>query len=403
MILKKGMIINKSERIFNKIVNAPVIRNIAQTQFALKSAEIVHRLTFEKRYPRMAEAMERFNKYEDKKPKSQIKREMNICRKFWGCYPMHYYRYNLYRKDKNLSDEQLIDYVPEFFFYYLFLPFYNKREFRYLISDKNKIEHLFKDHAIPQVDTICKLIDNRIYTTDLVEIVYSIVKRTIDEKNYQKIFVKPRMGEGGHGIYVFNYNNGRYINKDNQEFNEEFLEKIGHSNDYIIQPGVEQVPEIAQIYPFSVNTFRIVTENRDGHVQSLYAILRFGRKGLQVDNSDQGGLFVTVDVESGELGRYATSMVGENFENHPDTNFYFHGHKILNWNEINKFTEDCAKKLTQFSYLAWDIAITKTGPIVIEVNYGFSLDGFQIIFGGLRKKLRINDPYFYWKNTGKRK
>lgn len=396
------MVINKSESLFKKIVNTPGIRNIAQTQFALKSAEITHRLTFEKRYPRMAEAMERFNKCKDKKPKSQIKKEMRICKKFWGCYPMHYYRYNLYRKDKKLSDEQLINYVPEFFFYYLFLPFHNNSKLRYLVRDKNKIEQLFRENHISQIDTVCNLVNNRIYTNKLIEIDFSMVKREIEEKNYQKIFVKPLRGEGGHGIYVFNLNNRSYINKDNQEFNEDFLKKIGKSDDYIIQPGIEQVSEIAQIHPFSVNTFRIATENRDGHVRILCAILRFGRNQAQVDNSDQGGLFVTVDAETGELGRCATSMIGEQFEIHPDTKFRFREHKILYWNEIKEFMEDCAKKLAQFSYLAWDIAITKTGPIVIEVNYGFSLDGFQIIFGGLREKLGINDPHYYWKNMGKR-
>jgi hypothetical protein len=396
------MILIKIESVFNKIIETKGINNFAQTQFALKSAEIIHRLTYVKRSHRMAEAMERFHKCEDKKPESQIKKEMILCKNFWGCYPLHYYQYNLYRKDKKLSDEQLINYIPEFFFYYLFLPFHNNRELRYLVADKNMIEQLFRDHAIPQVDTVCKLIDGRIYTNRLVEIDYKILKREMEEKNYQKIFVKPHQGEGGHGIYVFNNKNGKYINQDNREFNEDFLKKIGKSNDYIIQPGVEQVSEIAQIYPFSVNTFRIVTENRDGHVHVLCAILRFGRKGLQVDNSDQGGLFVTVDIQSGEFGRYATSMVGEQFEKHPDTKFYFREYKAMYWEEIKIFVEDCAKKLGQFSYLAWDIALTKKGPVAIEVNYGFSLDGLQIIFGGLKEILRINNPHQYWKNKGKR-
>jgi hypothetical protein len=393
---------NTIEKSFKKIVNIPGIRNITQTYFALKITEILHRLTYAKRNHRMAEAMERFNTCEDKKSESQIKNEMMVCKNFWGCYPLHYYQYNLYRLDKKLSDEQLVNYVPEFFFYYLFLPFYNDRNLRYLVSDKNKIEQLFRDYAIPQIDTICKLINDRIYSNTLIEIDFTILKREIEEKKYQKIFVKPHQGEGGHGIYVFNNMNGRYINQDKLEFNEDFLKKIGKSSDYIIQPGIEQISELAQIHPFSVNTFRIVTENRDDHVRILCAILRFGRKEVQVDNSDQGGLFVTVNIETGEFGRYATSMIGEYFEKHPDTKFCFHEYRAMYWKEIKNFVEDCATKLGQFSYLAWDITITKKGPIVIEVNYGFSLDGLQIIFGGLREKLGIKDPQYYWKNKGKR-
>ncbi len=64
--------------------------------------ETRHRLVYEKNYKRMAQAMKKFNKCGNKKTKFRIRKEMNLCKKFWRCYPLHYYRYNLYRKDKEL-------------------------------------------------------------------------------------------------------------------------------------------------------------------------------------------------------------------------------------------------------------------------------------------------------------
>ena len=52
------------------------------------------------------------------------------------------------------------------------------------------------------------------------------------------------------------------MTRQNIIFNENFLEAIGKNNDYIIQPGLTQDPEISRIYSESVNTCRVITENK---------------------------------------------------------------------------------------------------------------------------------------------
>jgi len=388
---------------FKKIVQSKGINKIAQTQFALRSTEIVHRLTYEKRYNRMEQAMERFRKCNNKKPRSQIKREIILCKKFWKCYPLHYYRHNLYRKDNELSERELLNYIPEFFFYYLFLPFHDSKKFENLLTDKNLTEQLFRNHNIPQAHTICKLIDNHIYTNNLIEKNFDDVKQELVENKYQKIFVKPLTGLGGHGIYIFNRNaSGQYVNKDENMLDESFLNKICSRDNYIMESGLEQTPEFSEIYPYSVNTFRIITENKGGTVRILHAILRFGRSGNEIDNTSKGGIFLNINIRTGGLATYAISHQCESFMGHPDTNFVFKGNRILNWAEIRDFVTENAMKLPLFTYLAWDIASTKKGPVVIEANPKFGLDGHQLVSGGLREIFRINDPRFYWINKGKR-
>ena len=120
------------------------LKDIKETYLARRVHELRHRLTFRKHYKRMAQAMERFNSCSDRKSSAQIKKEMNICRKFWNCYPLHYYRYDLYKKDKEISERELLNYIPEFFFYSLFLPFYDSRTFLILLYDKSIMEQIFK-------------------------------------------------------------------------------------------------------------------------------------------------------------------------------------------------------------------------------------------------------------------
>jgi len=381
-----------------------ILRELKKTYLFLRLKEIEHRLTYEKSYKRMVQAMERFKKCDDKKPRSQINKEMKLCKKFWGCYPLHYYRYNLYRRDKDLSEKELLNYIPEFFFYELFLPFYDSKKYKILLEDKIITEQFFRSLAIPQAHTICKLINNQIYTSELEGKDFNTIEQELADRKYQKIFVKPAEGRGGHGIYIFNRNDkGHYLTRDSDIFNEKFLKKIGTKFDYIVQPGVSHDSEISKIYPHSVNTFRINTENKNGAVRILCPIFfRFGRNGNQVDNFDLGGLLLTIEVDTGKLGDYATSMQFEYFERHPDTNFPFRGHKISRWKEVKQFVVECAKKMPQFTYLGWDIALTLTGPLVIEANLGTGLDGLQIHSGGLREMFGIDDPKYYWKNMGKR-
>jgi len=379
------------------------LKKVKNTYLARRLREVKHRLTYKKSYKRMAQAMERFKKCSNKKPKSQMKEEVNLCKKFWGCYPLHYYRYDLYKKDKQLSEHGLLNYIPEFFFYNLFLPFYDSNKYKILLTDKIITEQLFRSLAISQPHIICKLIDNYIYTDELFKISYHNISQQLMDKKYQKIFVKPVDGQGGYGIYIFHKNNnGKYITEGNDVFNEEFLNKIGAKNDYIIQDGIEQDPEISKIYPHSVNTFRITTENKNGNIRILCSVLRIGRNGNQVDNISQNGLILKINTDTGEVGRYATSEQCEYFEKHPDTNFIFKMYKIPNWTEIKRYLIKNAKKLPQFTYLGWDIALAKNGPLAIEANLGFGLDLYQIALGGLKEIFQITDPQFYWRNKGRR-
>ncbi|MDG6219740.1 MAG: sugar-transfer associated ATP-grasp domain-containing protein, partial [Candidatus Thermoplasmatota archaeon] len=181
-----------------------------------------------------------------------------------------------------------------------------------------------------------------------------------------------------------------------------FLATIGKKKDYIIQPGLIQHDELSRIYPHSVNTFRIATENSNGNVRLLCATLRMGQRGMEVDNGTQGGLLVKIDVEKGTFSDYATTEENEYFEKHPDTNFVFKKYQLKNWKDIKEFTIEATQKLSDFAYLGWDIALTDSGPVAIETNFKFGLDHYQVALGGLREILEITDPDFYWKNKGKR-
>jgi len=367
--------------------------------FLLK--EYKYRFTCEKNYERMAISMERYKNSKNKKPLKQIKKEINLCKKYWKCYPLHYFRYDLYEIDKQLTEEELINYIPEFFFYRLFLPYHDSRKYATLIEEKNITEQIFRSLDIDQPKTLYKLINNNLYDMDMKKQSLENFKDALEFSEYPKLFMKPVNGKGGNGIYVFHrQEDGVYKTKGGEVLSKELIEKSGYNSDYIIQLAVNQDKRIADIYPKSVNTFRVATENKNGSAKVLCSTLRVGKNDNEVDNGDQNGLVLRVDIATGRIKETAVTRKGEKFSAHPDTGFIFKNYETPDWEKVKAFAVDSANKLAQFTYLGWDIALSEDGPLAIETNMAFGLDHFQACVGGLREVFSIGNPNFYWRNRG---
>ena len=351
----------------------------------------------------LAKAMKRFDACEAKKNPSQIKAEIQTYKKFWKCYPYDYFLCDLYREDNSVTTDELINYIPGFFWYYLYLPYHTSYKYRMIADNKIIAEQFFHSLNISQPGTLCRIVNGNLYSPLMQRWTYDQVYHELTQNCYEKLFVKPAEGGGSKGIYVFHKNNsGDYIARQNILFNESFLSSIGNAKDYILQPGILQDQQISKIYPGSVNTCRIITENNGGVSRVVCAVLRIGRGQNEVDNASTGGIFLKIDINSGNVGTQAMSYDYEKFAEHPDTHFVFQNFKILQWDEILKFATDSAGKLPFFTHLGWDIALTIDGPVVIEVNLGFGIEILQISHGGLREVFGIENPDYYWKNLGKR-
>lgn len=366
--------------------------------------EIKHRITSEKSYERMAISMERYRECTTKKPLKQIRSEMKLCKKYWKCYPLHYFRYDLYERNAQLTENELINYIPEFFFYRLFLAYHDSNKYGVLVDEKNITEQIFRSLDINQPKTLYKLINNNLYDINMNNKSIENFRKDLQVNKYNKIFVKPVNGQGGNGIYVFHRNeDGIYKSSVDEQLTEEFLMEIGNKCDYIFQLAVSQDKRISDIYPNSVNTFRIATENKSGKVRIICATLRIGKDGNEVDNGSQNGLVLGIDIDTGRIKEVAMTRKGERFYKHPDTGFVFKDYEIPEWNKIKTFAMGSASKLAQFTYLGWDIALSEDGPLAIETNLNFGLDHYQASLGGLREVFSIENADFYWKNRGSKK
>jgi hypothetical protein len=128
------------------------------------------------------------------------------------------------------------------------------------------------------------------------------------------------------------------------------------------------------------------------------AVLRLGtRRSKGVDNFGQGGLAVSVDLETGALGEavehYAkTPRVPSNYRCHPDTGAPIAGELLPGWLDARNVALRLMCQLPFLNYVGWDIVLTDSGPVVLEGN---NYTGVRLaqIHSGLLGESRIRAFY----------
>jgi len=340
------------------------------------------------------EDLDRFKRSTNNKPQSQIKSEMNVLQDYWNCFPYQYYRFDLYRKDCSMQVQEMKNYVPLFFFNNLFFPL-SFKNYGVLSSDKLLNFALLKAYDIPQPPFLFGFDNQSFYDGANSPIPDNEIDSLLANSNALKIFVKPRFGSEGKGIDVFKKEAAAYLNKQQQTLSAAYL--LNHYKDgyYIVQEGLVQHAELNEIYAHSINTIRVITEFKNGQARVLFSVMRIGKGGNQVDNAAAGGVYVKIDPEGGAFGDVAYAHDRLTFDAQPDTNFRFKGASLKAWPQVKELALSVARKYREITYLGWDIALTESGPCVIELNSTPDMAMVQDCYGPLKADLKI-EPEAYW-------
>lgn len=193
------------------------------------------------------------------------------------------------------------------------------------------------------------------------------------------IFMKPIGGTQGQDCHKLKFESEFLVNDDR------FRDII--KNNYIYQEVITQHKEINKIYQDAVNPLRIITYlDEQDNIHYITSFMTFGVDKNEVSNNSSGGVFVSVDLNKGELGDRAVQYLeygGLQCTAHPNSKFKFDGFKIPYFKEsldmINRAIEYLPAKL-----IGWDIAITNDGPYIIEGNSTPSMASADISYGGLK-------------------
>jgi hypothetical protein len=207
--------------------------------------------------------------------------------------------------------------------------------------------------------------------------------------------MKPISGRHGDGVVKFDVRQGTLIDDHGRDTTVKRLVEGSLSNPYgdsglIVQEFIRPHRDLQPIMNGpGLGTIRFMTlRSPNGKVRIPWAILKLPLHGSITDNfssGKSGNLIAALDVESGRIlraiGNNPANGFLEEMTEHPETNTILPGHSLPAWRETLKNVLAAAVAFDEFPSLGWDVAISKEGPVFIEMNAYWCCELIQIAYG----------------------
>ena len=143
---------------------------------------------------------------------------------------------------------------------------------------------------------------------------------------------------------------------------------VNQERPHFFEEIIVQHPAVSAIYPYAINTVRLVTIQREGKVHVASACCRFGNYGHSVDNFNNGGMTAPVDEKTGEITDFPIDKTKVLYEKHPMTGAVFKGFVFPMWDQVLEMCTKAAMVVPQVGFIGWDVCITPDGPVIVEGN-----------------------------------
>lgn len=203
------------------------------------------------------------------------------------------------------------------------------------------------------------------------------------EKNLpERFIIKSSFGLGGQNIEAFQRSkNGTYRGSTYQHTIEHIYRKVVEEKTFgkcIFQRYLDCHPDIVELTgSTAIQTVRLVTVKNDIGEISLYCgfLKVVGQPGTMIDNfkgGRGGNMMANLDLETGAIceatGYDRSSYTHVYSSHHPVTNRKLIGFEVPYWKEIVECSSALHTKMFGIRVIGWDIAITPTGPVILEGN-----------------------------------
>jgi len=212
-----------------------------------------------------------------------------------------------------------------------------------------------------------------------------LTKNALAELEDGRYIAKATIGAFGKSVAVVDKQNGEILINNGEIPFDEWMEET-KAEPYLLQEYIIQHEEINRINPHTVNTLRVITTRWNEKTNILAAMIRMGVEGQIVDNASDGGTFVGINIDTGKMMEYGYYYEKPREKCHPDTGFVYKDVQIPYWNETVELVTKLHPIIFGLSTIGWDVAITETGPKIVEMNWNYSIKGIQIACGGLKKR-----------------
>lgn len=266
--------------------------------------------------------------------------DMLYCAFKYGAGYTDYYAFGMYDLNKNQRETILTrtknnNLVAKF----------NPKEYWHFFDNKNEFNEKFN----------CYLKRKWLYLENINEKEFEEWVGDLD-----KIIAKPNNDSGGHGIEL--------LYKKDFKNTLDMFNYLKEKNLLLVEEVIKQHKVLNKVYPNSVNTLRIISLKHNDKVHFITAFLRVGNNNSFVDNTSSGGMLTMIDLNRGVTLFPGCDSDMNVYYNHPTTKIKLEGIEIPYFKESKDLVEKLAYVVPEINYIAWDIAITVDGPVIVEGN-----------------------------------
>ncbi len=259
-----------------------------------------------------------------------------------------------------------------------------RKSYEILYENKEVLNKLCSSCGIP-TPTLVTVLEKR---SDLLSEVRRVQK---EEAEGYRFIVKPVEGKGGHNVEVYALKGGDIVSVESGEVisNQSFRDD---GTKYLVEKFIDQHSRVSEVSQ-STNTVRVVTIKDGKNVRIVGAYMRFGVGKSLVDNLSRGGLAVKAELNDGVLAGLGYDRLGLTYEFHPDSLVKFDGFIIPLWSSVKDLALIVQSRIDFHKLLGMDIAITDSGPVLIEVNSIYDNIDFEQICGPILRDPEVLEVY----------
>lgn len=179
---------------------------------------------------------------------------------------------------------------------------------------------------------------------------------------------KPIEGWRGNGIHK--------IQKVAKGTDVKYLYDECVTNNILLEECIHACKEIEDFHPQSLNTIRVVTISNSNKCVVFGAILRMGVGDSIIDNTHNGGVFASIDVNTGIIETDGLDSEGNYYAVHPNTGKQIKGFTIPHWDKVIEMCTKATKVLPNMIFAGWDAVVMDDGTVaLVEGNHAPDFDG----------------------------
>jgi hypothetical protein len=153
---------------------------------------------------------------------------------------------------------------------------------------------------------------------------------------------------------------------------------------HLLQECLQPHPEVAATTGDRLSSVRLLVLLTQEGPLITRAVCKIPTGSHVADNFWRAGnMLGAVDCESGEIRRVVRGVGAEMTVNatHPDTGQTIVGIRLPLWSQIRELCRSAALTLPGVRTQSWDVAMTRNGPVLLEVNFGGDLNLAQLAWG----------------------